>query len=144
MGRRQKVWKLIVIFLHVRLSKEQFSAQTAVHFHSEVRIVYSRQQLHHRKDAEETYSCNRFDFQSVLFNFRSYLLPILLVIFHFFCLWCDNSQGVLWYFFSLTVIHRVLRQGLYYSFRFVIYFLANLQMRICIGTVKHFLTWTFI
>ena len=101
MGRRQKVWKLMVIFLHVRLSKEQFSAQTSVHFHSEVRIVYRRQQLHHCKEAEETYNCNRFDFQFVqLLNFCRYPLPILLVTFRFFCLWCDNSCWVLWYCFT--------------------------------------------
>ena len=52
----------MVIFSRVRLSKDQFSTQTTVHFHSEVRTVYRRQQLHHCKEAEETYNCNHFDF----------------------------------------------------------------------------------
>ena len=98
--------KLMVIFSHVRLSKEQISAPTSLHFHSEVRIVYRRQQLHHRKEAEETYSCNCFDFQSVqLFNFCSYPLPVLLVIFHFFCLFSIIFQHIKFY---IVPVHNVL------------------------------------
>ena len=48
----------MVNFSNVNLSMVQFSAQTSVHFHSEVRIVYRRELLHHFKEAEERYNDN--------------------------------------------------------------------------------------
>jgi hypothetical protein len=141
MWRRQEVWKLIGIFSHVRLSKEQFSAQNSLHFHSEVRIVYRRQQLHH-KEAEEAYNCNCFDFQSVqLLNFCRYPLPVFVVTCHFFCLWCDNSRWVLWYCFPWQWVTECSIRA-YITLSDLSY--ISWQTYTWESTVKHFLTWTYM